>query len=155
MMKYGTIEALAEAIDVHVPNMGTVKELSRFLELYDGNDWESYSKFDAESYQRVQLIQKPVYEIRLLCWSGLQSSAVHDHPERGCAMKVLQGELVEELYSTEPVACVSSHTLKTNQCAYIDNSLGVHRVKNNRKAQAVSLHIYSPPNYNYKTYELA
>ena len=43
------------------------------------------------------------YEIYLICWNKKQISKIHDHPENGCILKVLKGELIEYRYDTKKI----------------------------------------------------
>lgn len=96
----------------------------------------------------------------IICWNHGQASAIHDHAGAHCVMKVLDGELVEELYSmpedvdslvgnsSEPGAMKPRQitTICTNKTVYISDQIGLHRIANESHVlQAVSLHLYCPP----------
>jgi hypothetical protein len=59
-------------------------------------------------------------------------------------MKVLEGTLIETLYDYD-LRLLDSTVINTNVVSVIDNHIGLHQIKT--KDYAVSLHLYSPPNY--------
>ena len=79
-------------------------------------------------------------------WSNAD---IHGHPEHGCIMMPLQGSLLEErftVFESLPNKYSSAHKniICEGETAFINNSMGVHQVKNNGDTMAVSLHVYSP-----------
>uniref|UniRef100_A0A8D2P609 Cysteine dioxygenase n=1 Tax=Zosterops lateralis melanops TaxID=1220523 RepID=A0A8D2P609_ZOSLA len=79
-------------------------------------------------------------------------SSIHDHTDSHCFMKILQGNLKETLFEwpgkkgNGEMTKKSERVLRENQCAYINDSIGLHRVENiSHTEPAVSLHLYSPP----------
>lgn len=115
------------------------------------------------------------FNLLILCWGEGHSSAIHDHADSHCFMKMLQGELCEvryawpkghpqnnkmelnpteiianteneEEYACEELQEISRSTLETNGVCYINDNLGLHRVENASNTDcAVSLHLYCPP----------
>ncbi|RXG71061.1 Cysteine dioxygenase type 1 [Armadillidium vulgare] len=88
----------------------------------------------------------------LVCWGPSHQSTIHDHSNAHCFMKTLDGYLEEVRYAwpedenDEMLKVTGTTTLKPNDVAYINDSLGLHRVQNPSDIDgAVSLHIYSPP----------
>ncbi|XP_043285488.1 cysteine dioxygenase type 1 isoform X2 [Venturia canescens] len=113
-------------------------------------DWKKYTRnLVDDGNGRFNLI--------VLCWGEGHGSAIHDHANAHCVMKVLQGELTETRYawpdeSAEPredgdkLQETSRSTFGLNDVCYINDSLGLHRIENPSTINpAVSLHIYSPP----------
>ena len=74
-------------------------------------------------------------------------SYIHDHPEGGCILKVLQGELIEHKYDTKNLELLEVLNHNKGSIGYIDNTIAYHRVGNDSKEKAISLHIYSPPEF--------
>ncbi|XP_038852824.1 cysteine dioxygenase type 1-like [Salvelinus namaycush] len=102
------------------------------------------------------------FNLILLCWGEGQGSSIHDHTDSHCFMKMLQGELKETLFEwpnnkTQDVGDMvqkSQKILKENQCAYINDSVGLHRVENDSHTEgSVSLHLYSPPFDTCQTFD--
>ncbi|XP_005557607.1 cysteine dioxygenase type 1 isoform X1 [Macaca thibetana thibetana] len=77
--------------------------------------------------------------------------SIHDHTNSHCFLKMLQGNLKETLFAwpdkkSNEMVKKSERVLRENQCAYINDSIGLHRVENiSHTEPAVSLHLYSPP----------
>jgi cysteine dioxygenase len=127
------------------------------LERYEGEDWRKYVDFDPESYHRVifNSYSNSIFEFILICWDVGQTSPIHDHPESGCLLKILQGGLKEELYRNiedEPMAIVDT-MLSEGSVSYRESNRILHRIDNSSGLPTVSLHIYSPPNYECRSYE--
>jgi cysteine dioxygenase len=115
---------------------------------FTDKDFAQYTFFSEEHYTRNLVASKDfVYDLILLCWAPKQKSAVHDHKESGCWMRVLQGELTEHRYQVADDRCIleSSEKFESPGTFYINNSMGVHAVANTGDQPALSLHLYSPP----------
>ncbi|XP_039401194.1 cysteine dioxygenase type 1 isoform X3 [Mauremys reevesii] len=89
-----------------------------------------------------------------------RASSIHDHTDSHCFMKILQGNLKETLFEwpgkkgTGAMTKKSERVLEENQCAYINDSIGLHRVENTSHTEsAVSLHLYSPPFDSCNTFD--
>ena len=103
----------------------------------------------------------------LLCWNGEKGSPIHNHAGSECMMRILQGKVVETQYivrngegdqsakcNWNKMTCSNippSDLIKSNEniyteggCAYINDSLGVHKVENPYKESAITLHCYIP-----------
>ncbi|XP_038559343.1 cysteine dioxygenase type 1 isoform X2 [Micropterus salmoides] len=96
----------------------------------------------------------------ILCWGEGHGSSIHDHTNSHCFMKLLQGQLKETLFGWPDVKSQgdmvqkSQRILQENKVAYINDSLGLHRVENvSHTESAVSLHLYSPPFQTCQTFD--
>lgn len=131
-------------------------------------EWRKYAKFDRYRYTR-NLVDSGngKFNLMTLCWGEGHGSAIHDHANAHCFMKVLEGTLSEvrfewpEESNTDPTPSdihenhehdqsalkeIKRTDIQKNDVAYINDSLGLHRVENPSHAnQAVSLHLYCPP----------
>jgi len=140
-----------------------VEQLLRNLK-YVPAEWEKYALFSKEHYTRNLVATKDfTYDLILLCWQPGHKSAVHDHRESGCWMRMLTGTLIETRwhvsyskdqdqgceglpFKEEHLTKLSDRTYKCGDVFYINNSLGLHSVYNPSTDQpAISLHLYSPP----------
>lgn len=84
----------------------------------------------------------------LLVWSNNKFSKIHDHPEKGCVLKVLKGSIKEIRYSNPNLQKISENIVNEGETSYIHNNQGFHKVKNNDKTKmSISLHIYSPKDF--------
>lgn len=120
------------------------------IQKYSGNDWRKYVSFNKDKYNRIRLFSHERFDIWLICWDIAQGSSIHDHPEYGCIQKILQGSLVEKKYNIDNdgnLNCFVESELSEGMVGYIFGKNGLHRLYNNSNIGAVTLHIYSPPNY--------
>lgn len=124
-------------------------------------EWSKYAHFDPHRYTR-NLVDtgNGKFNLILLCWGEGHGSGVHDHADAHCWMKVMDGVLCENLYDWPENLGMSElphesfqamkprvvNEYKTGEVAYINDSIGLHRVENNSHSNtAASLHLYSPP----------
>ncbi|XP_006081197.2 cysteine dioxygenase type 1 isoform X1 [Myotis lucifugus] len=99
------------------------------------------------------------FNLMILCWGEGHGSSIHDHTNSHCFLKMLQGNLKETLFAwpdkkSNEMIKKSERVLRENQCAYINDSIGLHRVENiSHTEPAVSLHLYSPPFDTCQTFD--
>jgi len=159
-----TLETLIEKLHVlFADDYVNVEDVQQAMESYVPvyTEWSKYAHFDPHRYTR-NLVDtgNGKFNLILLCWGEGHGSGVHDHADAHCWMKVMDGVLCENLYdwpdsesmSGEPPECYQAmvprvvNEYKTGEVAYINDSIGLHRVENNsHSSPAVSLHLYSPP----------
>lgn len=118
----------------------------------ENHDYLHYVTLNPNHYHRKKVFSNDDFEIFVITWNKSQQSKIHDHSENGCYMLMLQGELVEEIYSKDSTTVpLQTKTFKEGFVGYIDNSIGFHRISNPSTTDiAVSLHVYSPPNHQTK-----
>ncbi|XP_077418454.1 cysteine dioxygenase type 1 [Vanacampus margaritifer] len=131
-----------------------VEEVKELMESYRSNpqDWKQFAIFDAHRYTRNLVDEgNGKFNLIILCWGEGHGSSIHDHSDSHCFMKMLQGELKETLFDwpkgEDSQMKERSHSnLKENSVAYINDSIGLHRVENASHTEgSISLHLYSPP----------
>jgi len=130
-----------------------LKALGPLLNTYQSKDWANFEFYDSEKYKKNLVFRNNQFEIFIVCWSEYQGTQIHDHADNGCILKVLQGQLTEYKYDTKSLKLKEICNLPTNSFSYIDNTGNYHKIINNSNENAVSLHIYSPPNYQGKIYQ--
>jgi len=123
--------------------------MKRNLQL-NQNDWAPYAHFDPERLYTRNLIatDDASYTLLLLCWNPACESKIHDHPCDGCWLQVLQGQVNECRYEEHDgtLSCTADETFVEGQVAFINDSIGLHKVANpSQNTPAVSLHLYAPP----------
>ncbi|NNF35150.1 MAG: cysteine dioxygenase family protein [Saprospiraceae bacterium] len=123
----------------------SIEFLSDWFSCLELTDWQSIEKYEDVGYARINIHQSPDFDILLVCWKPGQYSPPHEHPSCGCLMKVVQGELFEDVIYKGKV--VSSKILEPGEVRFICNEMGKHSVRNKSGSNAVSLHIYSPGKY--------
>lgn len=154
-----------------------IEYVNHLMLSYQSNpaEWRKFAKFDRYRYTR-NLVDagNGKYNLMILCWNEGHASAIHDHADSHCFMKMLKGQLMETRFAWPKDATVnednvadigkgqtgdeeieyngdeleelSRSTLETNGVCYINDTLGLHRVENPSHTDvAVSLHLYCPP----------
>jgi len=121
--------------------------LSHIISKYDGNDWYDHIHIK-DPYNRKIVYKNDSIEIIVITWSKNQSSRIHTHPENGCLMRILYGELIEEKYNRN-LELLGRSIIKKDNISYIEGDVITHKIINSNQI-SVSLHIYSPPNYSAK-----
>ncbi|KAL8605965.1 hypothetical protein ACOMHN_063000 [Nucella lapillus] len=148
-------------------NVDYVKTL---MESYKSNprEWKKFAKFDPHRYTRNLVDEgNGKFNLMVLCWNEAQGSSIHSHAGSHCFLKVLNGNVKEEMYEW-PSALLTDHqrtgvtevareeeagmsakeelVFDQDRCTYICDDLGLHRVENSSHVdKAVTLHLYSPP----------
>lgn len=133
-----------------------VEMVQTFMTLYKSNpkEWKKFAKFDQHRYTR-NLVDagNGKFNLMVLCWNESQGSSIHSHANAHCFMKVLDGNVQEQLYDwptdsdgEKEMNLRRTNIYDRNQVAYICDELGLHRVENPSNVdKAVTLHLYSPP----------
>lgn len=137
--------SLIDPLKKKLRNDGSLINCIYILKNYSGSDWEDYVKVDVKRYNRELVYRDDDLEILVLTWDSQQTSGIHDHPSNGCVVKILSGELNEEVYTTRGKQCCRK--LKKDSVNYQEGIDGIHNIINVTDNISVSLHIYSPPNY--------
>ncbi|XP_053675125.1 cysteine dioxygenase type 1 [Anopheles nili] len=155
-----------------------IEYVNHLMLSYQSNpaEWRKFAKFDRYRYTRNLVdVGNGKYNLMILCWNEGHASAIHDHADSHCFMKMLKGQLAETRYAWPKDATVnedtkvadigngqtadgeveyngdeleelSRSTMETNGVCYINDTLGLHRVENPSHTDvAVSLHLYCPP----------
>ena len=143
---------LKQIIEILNKENKPLNNLEYILKDYNHNDYSEYVNFDDKNYKRNLIFKNSNYEILLICWKPGQSSKIHDHPKNGCIFKMLEGQLSEFIYNQD-LQLTQSTNLNKNTVGYIDDEKGYHKIVNDLKKNAVSIHIYSPPNYKAGVYD--
>ncbi|XP_022188521.1 cysteine dioxygenase type 1 [Nilaparvata lugens] len=153
------IEELHAAFSEDSVNVEYIHEL---MSSYKSNplEWRKFAKFDRYRYTRNLVDEgNGKFNLMILCWGEGHASAIHDHANAHCFMKMLHGQLEEIRFAwpdeddktdipenEKGLNELSRTNLKTNQVCYINDSMGLHRVENpSHSDTAVSLHLYCPP----------
>jgi len=147
-----------------------LKQSTNIIKYYNGTDWIKYknildkyidnSKYD--NYKKIKIqITKPDdnFDIYLIAWPRKSKSLIHDHADNGCVFKLLEGNLIEELYTPKMIdnnktimSIIHKKIVNIGDVSYLHNSIGYHKIISNYPYCSYSLHIYSPPNYQTKYY---
>jgi cysteine dioxygenase len=126
------------------------KKVGDILKEYNDEDWKIYVKTDNNRYCRNKIYENENFEIFIISWNKNQNAPIHDHSCNGCWLKVLQGELIENIYDSESLSLYKSSSIKKNDISFMKNNIGYHSITNNSDETAVTIHIYNPPNHKTK-----
>ncbi|OJZ83946.1 hypothetical protein ASPFODRAFT_83348 [Aspergillus luchuensis CBS 106.47] len=137
-------------------------DILRLMERYDSNpdEWLPFALGDSKKNYTRNLIDEGngKSNLLILVWSPGKGSAIHDHANAHCVMKILKGSLKETLYAwpdqdklqngeSSPPQIKKETVYGENQVTYMSDKLGLHRISNpDPNDYAVSLHLYTPPN---------
>ncbi|XP_005992119.1 cysteine dioxygenase type 1 [Latimeria chalumnae] len=156
VLKPQSLEDLVQTLyQIFVSDKVNVEEVQTLMESYQSNpqEWVKYAKFDQYRYTRNLVSEgNGKFNLLILCWGEGHGSSIHDHTDSHCFLKILQGNLTETLFEwpgrkmNSEMMKKSERVMTENQCTYINDSIGLHRVENTSHTEpAVSLHLYSPP----------
>ncbi|XP_075219668.1 cysteine dioxygenase type 1 [Lycorma delicatula] len=155
-------ELIKELHEVFTNDRVNVEYVQDLMASYKSNpsEWKKFAKFDRFRYTRNLVDEgNGKFNLMILCWGEGHASAIHDHSNAHCFMKMLHGELTEIRFAwpnedkktelpedDKSLKELSRTCLPTNDVCYINDSLGLHRVENvSHSNTAVSLHLYCPP----------
>lgn len=129
--------------------------LKSIIEAYNESDWKNHVCFSLETYHKNLIYETTDFEIYIISWKKGQKTKIHDHPSAGCLLKVLDGELVENLYSFSEYSVptfvhISANNLKKNSISYRKDKIILHDIC--AIEDSVSIHIYSPKNHKTAYY---
>ena len=144
-----------------------VDRMKEIMSAYHSNerDWRKFALFDPHRYTR-NLVDKgnDNFNLIVLCWGEGHGSSIHDHQDSHCFMKMLDGQLVETMYSWPEHSDESGRSSGMKQTGtnlhsrdavtYISDEIGLHRVANpSHTEKAISLHLYCPPFQQCQTFD--
>ena len=147
-MNITSLEGLITNITDNYKADKNLLSIAKYLEVYQGQDWKNYVVQNYNYYKNL-VFRNDDLEIYIITWISGASSRIHDHPEKGCLLKVLQGELTETEYTKDDldINYKNTKTLKKDDIGFQISNTILHKINNMMKDIAVSLHIYSKPNF--------
>ena len=122
----------------------TLDELVKFAKDYQCA--ELPISFSEDKYVRTPVYKDATLEIVVICFSPGQTSSVHDHKGSCCAVKVVKGKILEQLFKDngEYLEFVSNKYLNQGDVSVLDGT-AIHQVSCLDKSGSVLLNFYSPP----------
>lgn len=147
-----TLEELKFKIVENFKN-NTLFSIRFLIESYNGDDWKKYVRFTNDTYHKELVAAERSFDIYIISWKKNQQTKIHDHPNRGCLMKVLDGKIREDVYNnSNPPVLQRTNFLNIDDTGYREGDLFLHKIT--PIFDSVSLHVYSPPGYKPKYYEI-
>lgn len=119
------------------------EKIINILKKYNENDWEKYSIIDEKYYKKIKIFGNEIFDIFIITWYINQTTKIHDHASKGCYLKVLKGNLEEQIYDKN-LNFIKNNILHTNDIGFMTNNIGYHLISNKENNIAVSLHLYNP-----------
>jgi uncharacterized NAD(P)/FAD-binding protein YdhS/predicted metal-dependent enzyme (double-stranded beta helix superfamily) len=142
---------------IDVLDLPTVRRLLGEAQL-DNAQVAPYIERRTDTYARRCVVRRENYEVLVLTWPPSQQSFAHDHAGSLCGLKVVHGELIEELYRECPdgrVRRISAAMFGSGQIT-IDPGIVVHSLTNSSAdEELITVHIYSPPLAVSRSYAVA
>jgi cysteine dioxygenase len=130
-----------------IVNQTNFDKVGDVLKEYNDDDWKNYVKIDNNRYCKNKIFENECFEIFIISWNKNQNAPIHDHSCNGCWLKVLQGELYENIYEVDSLTLYKSNIIKKNDISFMKNNIGYHSITNNSDDIAITIHIYNPPNH--------
>jgi cysteine dioxygenase len=114
--------------------------------------------FDARAYRRTVIHSRAHYQALVLCWRSGQTSPIHDHLGSACAVKVVAGRATETHFAVAPCGRIQPVESQVHHTGSVTGCSGahIHQMGNleDSVGELVTLHVYSPPPLNWRTYRL-
>jgi len=124
------------------------KEYSSILKEFcsDSSLFNDYQSWSQKKYTRNCIYHDDSFELILLCWEKGQETSIHCHGGEECWVYLLEGEMEEVLYDNdENVTKKDIRRLQKSELSYINDTIGLHRLKNSFDGRTISLHLYAKP----------
>ncbi|MFK7782535.1 cysteine dioxygenase [Psychroserpens sp.] len=115
---------------------------------FDTIDFKVFESWSSKKYTRNCMFKDHQFELLLLCWEEGQETSIHDHDGEDCWVYLLEGEMEEVFYSLEQSNRLkerNSHLISPHQLSFINDKVGIHKLKNASEGKTVSLHLYAKP----------
>jgi predicted metal-dependent enzyme (double-stranded beta helix superfamily) len=124
-----------------------ISKVNLALSNYKGDDWKQFVKINEKSYNRHVFHNSKEFDIILITWAGGNQCKIHNHPDNGCSVRVMHGDVIEKRYDTKTFDQISENHHYIDDILYIDDSQAYHKMCNENKEYCVTLHVYSPGFY--------
>lgn len=124
------------------------QEIMEYIEWFSWDDYKKYLTFDETHYSRNYVYKSDLFEVLIIWWLPGQKTPIHGHPINWCYVKILSGNIEETLYDKQSWKSFKKHLAEQGNILYNHDDLGLHTLENMSEYECVSLHIYSPWNYN-------
>lgn len=132
------IKGLASLADKALEENGSLDNLI----LKTDFDYKQYISYSDITYKKILLFSSQNVEIYIICWKTGQKSRIHNHPDKGCVMIIMEGMLLETKYIALDDNLIPDKKIiiKPNETTYNYGSKILHQIE--PLSDTVSLHIY-------------
>ena len=154
-MSYTNLNDLFDDLTSDVLTNGSLIYSLNKLKAYDGTDWKQYISKINSGYAKILVNRNEEIEMFVITWSPFSETKIHDHPSKGCIMRVIDGELTEYVYKNEVnhVNLFENKKIFKGHGGYRCGNKILHKIKNEQLQNTYSIHIYSKPNFVYQFYD--
>jgi len=103
-------------------------------------------------YTKYYLSTSELFDLVYIKWNVNSYSRIHDHPKKGCIVKILSGKLREEIYRKYygTITFDSMYLLNYNSIGYKIGDRVLHKIIAEEESE--SLHVYIPGGYTPNNY---
>jgi len=115
---------------------------------FDSINFKTFESWSSQKYTRNCMYKDSQFELLLLCWNEDQETSIHDHDGEDCWVYLLKGEMEEVFYSLNDSNYLKeeqSQLIKPHQLSFMNDRIGLHRLRNRFKGKSMSLHLYAKP----------
>jgi hypothetical protein len=95
------------------------------------------------------LFENESFSLVFIKWNLNSFTKIHDHPDKGCIMRVLNGSLKEETFSLR-LNLISTNVLTDDKIGYKKGNKILHKIT--ALKDSMSLHVYIPGYYKVNNY---
>ena len=134
-------------------------ELDNQILLKELDNYNFLNTINIDGYNKYIIYSSDIFDIILIKWDKNCQSKIHDHPNKGCLLKILSGKLCEEVYDNK-LNIIESNVLSAKLDLVPNRPDGVlqkfdisYRIGNEilhkiiASEDSYSLHIYIPGRY--------
>ena len=132
-----------------IPSSGrelALPELERFLEglAWRPELWRQHVRHERDRRFYTQLHRDPHLDVWLICWDAEQETGLHDHDRSSGAVRVLEGNLLEDYFAFRDGSIVLETAAHAAGSTFSFDATYIHDVRHDGGAPATSIHAYSP-----------
>lgn len=114
----------------------------------DKRELSNYENWSFDKYMRNGIYKNNQFELILLCWEKGQETSIHCHDGEECWIFLLEGEMEEVKYKKgekDNLIITETRKISEQQRSYINDTVGLHKLKNSYDGRSMSLHLYARP----------
>ena len=114
-------------------------------------DYSKYVTWKPDRYTRNLIDQgNGTYNMMIMCWGPGHKTPIHSHPGANCFVRMLAGEIEEQLYtkptlSGDKVVLQQTRRLISGDVIHLRDDISIHSMSNVSHEGAITLHLYTPP----------
>ena len=143
-----TIDKIIELLSNPDPDKELdLEDIKQILFKYTKLDYKKYISYNNQTYKKNIIFSNDKFDLILICWKNGQETKIHDHPQKCCFFKILEGCLIEENYLIKnniPILFGKSQLISPS-IGFKKSNTVLHKII--PIIDTISLHIYMPGKY--------